>query len=153
MKKTDIGVCAVMYGVCLFFLSMTLSLPKAARIYPLCIIVLLAALTTLQAFNMFRAARRAKRGLGGAVTSGLEDFKDFLPRQFFPLFALIVDYLALMPYIGFYLSSALFVAGSLIFLRVKWWQILLAGGALLLLVYGAFTVFLGVRLPAGQLFM
>ena len=147
MKKTDIGVCAAMYGVCLFFLTMTMELPKAAQIYPLCIIVLLAALTTLQVFNMFRAARRE------CVTSGLEDFKDFLPGQFFTLLAMIVGYLVLMVYAGFYISSVAFVVGSLLFLRVKWWQILLAAGALLLLVYGAFTVFLGVRLPAGQLFM
>ncbi|MBQ9564428.1 MAG: tripartite tricarboxylate transporter TctB family protein [Synergistaceae bacterium] len=153
MKKTDIGVCAAMYGVCLFFLTMTLELPKAAQIYPLCIIVLLAALTTLQAFNMLRGALRARRGAGGAVTSGLEDFKDFVPRQFFPLFALIIGYLVLMPYVGFYLASTLFIVVSLVFLRVKWWQILLSAGALLLLVYGAFTVFLGVRLPVGSLFL
>ena len=151
MKKTDIGVCAAMYAVCAFFLSMTLKLPKAAQIYPLCIIVLLAVLTTLQAFNMFRAARRASRGLD-SVTSGLEDFKDFLPGQFFPLFAMIVGYLVLMVYVGFYISSVVFVAGSLLFLRVRWWQILLAASVLLALVYCAFTVFLGVRLPAGLLF-
>ena len=147
MKKTDIGVCAVMYGVCLFFLTMTLQLPKAAQIYPLCIIVLLAALTTLHVINMIVAAVRS------GVTSGLEDFKTFLPGQFFPLFIMIVAYLTLMPWVGFYLSSALFMAGSLLFLRVKVWQILLAGAVLLALVYGAFTVFLGVRLPVGQLFM
>ena len=146
MKKTDIGVCAVMYGVCLFFLTMTLQLPKAAQIYPLCIIVLLAALTTLHVINMIVAAVRS------GVTSGLEDFKDFLPGQFFPLFGMVVLYLVLMPWLGFYLSSALFMAGSLLFLRVKVWQILLAGAVLLALVYGAFTVFLGVRLPAGALF-
>ncbi|MCR5347741.1 MAG: tripartite tricarboxylate transporter TctB family protein [Fretibacterium sp.] len=146
MKKTDIGVCAVMYSVCLFFLTMTLQLPKAAQIYPLCIIVLLAALTTLHVINMVIAALRQ------GVTSGLEDFKDFLPAQFFPIFGMVMVYLALMPWVGFYLSSALFMLGALLFLRVKWWQILLAGIVLLALVYGAFTVFLGVRLPAGQLF-
>ena len=150
MKKTDIGVCAVMYGVCLFFLTMTLELPKAAQIYPLCIIVLLAALTTLQAFNMLRAAIRARSG-SDKVTSGLEDFKDFLPKQFFVLFAMIVIYLVLMPYVGFYISSLLFVLGSLVFLRVKFWQIALSAGVLLALVYFAFTVFLGVRRPAGVL--
>ena len=54
MKKTDIGVCAVMYGVCLFFLTMTLQLPKAAQIYPLCIIVLLAARADVQDFIYFQ---------------------------------------------------------------------------------------------------
>ncbi len=143
MKKTDIGVCAVMYAVCGFFLYETLHLPKSAQIYPLCIIAVLAALTSLQVFNMFRAAKRE------GVTSGLEDFKDFVPSQFFALLYMIIGYLALMYCIGFYLSSLIFVAATLIFLKVKWWQIVLTELALLLLVYFAFTRFLGVQLPAG----
>ena len=42
MKKTDIGVVAFVYAVALFFLSMTLKLPKPAQAYPLFIIVLAA---------------------------------------------------------------------------------------------------------------
>lgn len=146
MKKTDIGVCLVMYGVCAFFLYMTLQLPKAAQIYPLCVIALLAALTTLHVFNMIRAA--IKEG----VESGLDDFKDFVPSQFFTLFAMIVIYLAVMPYLGFYVASVLFMSASLIFLRVKLWQAVLAEIAIIALVYCAFTLFLEVRLPAGILF-
>ena len=44
MKKTDIGVVAFIYAVALFFLSMTLKLPKPAQAYPLFIIVLLLGL-------------------------------------------------------------------------------------------------------------
>ncbi|MBQ6776091.1 MAG: tripartite tricarboxylate transporter TctB family protein [Synergistaceae bacterium] len=146
MKKTDIGVCLVMYGVCAFFLYMTLQLPKAAQIYPLCVIALLAALTTLHVFNMIRAA--IKEG----VESGLDDFKDFVPSQFFTLFAMILIYLAVMPYLGFYVASVLFMSASLIFLRVKLWQAVLAEIAIIALVYCAFTLFLEVRLPAGILF-
>ena len=146
MKKTDIGVCLAMYAVCAFFLYMTLQLPKAAQIYPLCVIALLAALTTLHVFNMIRAA--IKEG----VESGLDDFKDFVPSQFFTLFAMIVIYLAVMPYLGFYVASVLFMSASLIFLRVKLWQAVLAEIAIIALVYCAFTLFLEVRLPAGILF-
>ena len=146
MKKTDIGVCLAMYGVCAFFLYMTLKLPKAAQIYPLCVISLLAALTTLYVFNMVKDA--VKEG----VTSGFEDFKDFVPKQFFIIFAMIVVYLAIMPYLGFYVSSIIFMSAVLIFLRVKLWQGLLAEIAILLLVYCAFSLFLEVRLPAGVLF-
>ena len=144
MKKTDIGVCLAMYGVCAFFLYMTLQLPKAAQIYPLCVNALLAALTTLHVFNMIRSAIRE------GVTSGLEDFKDFLPSQFFVLLAMIIIYLALMPYVGFYAASILFMSASLIFLRVKLWQIVLAEVAIFALVYCAFTLFLEVRLPVGS---
>ena len=34
MKKTDIGVVAFIYAVCLLFLVMTLRLPSAAQTYP-----------------------------------------------------------------------------------------------------------------------
>ena len=146
MKKTDIGVCTAMYGVCAFFLYMTLQLPKAAQIYPLCVISLLAALTTLHVFNMILSAIRY------GVESGLENFKDFIPSQFFILFGMILIYLALMPYLGFYISSILFMGASLIFLRVKLWQIVLSEAVIIALVYCAFTLFLEVRLPAGILF-
>lgn len=146
MKKTDIGVCLAMYAICAFFLYMTLNLPKAAQIYPLCIIVLLAALTTLHVINMIRAAIR------DGVTSGLEDFKNFISGQFFIIFALIIIYLVIMPYAGFYISSILFMSSTLLFLRVKLWQILLAEIVIIALVYCAFTLFLEVRLPAGTLF-
>lgn len=145
MKKTDIGVCLAMYCVCAFFLYMTLQLPKAAQIYPLCVISLLAALTTLHVFNMIRSAIRE------GVTSGLEDFKEFLPSQFFVILALIILYLASMPYLGFYVSSIIFMTASLLFLRVKIWQIILAELAIFILVYCAFTLFLEVRLPSGNL--
>ncbi len=145
MKKSDIGVCLVMYGVCAFFLYMTLQLPKAAQIYPLCVIALLAALTTLHVINMIIGALRE------GVTNGLENFRDFLPSQFFVLFAMILIYIASMPYIGFYVSSILFMALSLLFLRVKIWQIVLSEIAVFALVYCAFTLFLEVRLPSGTL--
>ena len=145
MKKSDIGVCIAMYAVCAFFLYMTLQLPKAAQIYPLCIIVLLAALTSLHVVNMIRGAIRE------GVTSGLDGFKDFLPSQFFTLLFMIVLYIALMPYLGFYITSILFMTASLLFLRVKLWQIVLAEIAIFVLVYCAFTLFLEVRLPVGEL--
>ena len=145
MKKTDVGVCLAMYGVCAFFLYMTLQLPKSAQIYPLCVISLLAALTTLHVVNMVRGAIRE------GVTSGLEDFTNFVPVQFFTLLGMIVLYIAAMPYLGFYVSSIVFMAASLLFLRVKVWQIVLAEIAIFVLVYCAFTLFLEVRLPAGSL--
>lgn len=145
MKKSDIGVCLVMYGVCAFFLYMTLQLPKAAQIYPLCVIALLAGLTTLHVINMIIGALRE------GVTDGLENFRDFLPSQFFVLLAMILIYIASMPYAGFYVSSILFMALSLLFLRVKIWQIVLSEIAVFVLVYCAFTLFLEVRLPSGTL--
>ncbi len=145
MKKSDIGVCLAMYAVCAFFLYMTLQLPQAAQIYPLCVIALLAGLTTLHVINMVRGAIREE------VTNGLEEFANFVPSQFFTLFVMILVYIAAMPYIGFYASSIIFMTASLLFLRVKVWQIVLAEIAIFVLVYCAFTLFLEVRLPEGSL--
>lgn len=146
MKKTDIGVVAFMYGVCLMFLVMTLRLPAAAQTYPLFIIVLLTGLTTVYVVQMVMAAK--KKG----VTSGLEDFADFLPKQFFPVLAMAILYLVVMYFAGFYIATLLFMAVCLLFLKVPKWQILLSVAVILALVYCAFTLFLQVRLPVGLLF-
>lgn len=146
MKKTDIGVVAFMYAVCALFLVMTLSLKPAAQTYPLFIIIILAALTTLYLVQMVIGAK--KKG----VTSGLEDFADFLPKQFFPILGMIIAYLVIMYFAGFYIATLLFMLGCLLFLKVPKWQMILTVAVVLVLVYCAFTMFLGVKLPAGLLF-
>lgn len=146
MKKTDIGVVAVFYAICAFFLVMTLQLPKAAQLYPLFIILLLAGLTTIYLVQMILKAKKE------GVTSGLEDFKDFLPRQFLPVLLMIVLYLAAMYFVGFYLSTLVFMAACLLYLKVPKWQSAITVAAIVALVYCAFTLFLRVKLPVGLLF-
>ena len=147
MKKTDIGVVGFMYGVCLLFLVMTLRLKKAAQTYPIFIITLLALLTTLYVYNMVRDAKR----LG--VTSGMEEvFGEMLPGQFIPVMAMIVFYLLAMYYVGFYPSTVVFMLGCLWFLKVPKGQMILSTLVVVCLVYAAFALFLGVKLPAGLLF-
>ena len=146
MKKTDIGVVAFIYAVCVLFLVMTLRLPAAAHTYPLFIIIMLAALTTLYVAQMLRAAKKS------GVTSGLEDFEGFLPRQFFPILGMVVLYLVVMYFAGFYIATLVFMVVCLLFLKVPKWQILLSTAVILVLVYCAFTLFLKVKLPVGLLF-
>ena len=146
MNKTDIGVVAFMYAVCALFLVMTLQLPKAAQTYPLFIIALLAALTTLYVAQMVRAAKRS------GVTTGLEDFEGFLPKQFFPVLGMVILYLVMMYFTGFYISTLVFMVICLLFLKVPKLQILLTTAVILVLVYCAFTLFLKVKLPVGLLF-
>ena len=146
MKKTDIGVVAFIYAVCALFLVMTLRLPAAAQTYPLFIIILLAALTTLYVAQMVRAAKKS------GVTTGLEDFQGFLPKQFFPILGMVILYLVMMYFTGFYISTLVFMVVCLLFLRFPQWQILMSAAVILALVYCAFTLFLKVRLPAGLLF-
>ena len=53
---------------------------------------------------------------------------------------------------GFYLATIVLMAASLLYLRVPKWQILISTIVIIGLVYGAFTMFLGVKLPVGLLF-
>ena len=46
MKRSDIGVTALVYAFTLFFLYMTLELPPDAQTYPLCLITGLLVLNT-----------------------------------------------------------------------------------------------------------
>lgn len=136
-----------MYGVCIMFLVMTLRLKKAAQTYPMFIIILLALLTTLYVYNMAKDAKR----LG--VTSGLEEvFGETLPGQFVPVMAMIVFYLIGMYFVGFYPSTIVFMLACLWFLKVPKWQILVSTLVVVCLVYAAFAMFLGVKLPMGLLF-
>ncbi len=147
MKKTDLGVVGFMYAVCIMFLAMTLNLKKEAQTYPLFIIVLLFLLTTAYLIQMLISAK--KKG----VTSGIKEiFADFLPKQFFPILAMIIGYLVAMYLVGFYISTVLLMIGCLVFLKVPKWQIVITTLVIIGLVYGAFTMFLGVKLPVGLLF-
>lgn len=146
MKKTDIGVVGFMYAVCILFLSMTLKLKKGAQTYPIFIISLLAALTTLYLIQMIVGAKK------NGVTSGAEDFEGFLPCQFFPLLGMIIGYLVVMYFVGFYISTITFMILSLLYLKISKIKIIITTIVLLLIVYGAFTMFLGVNLPMGLIF-
>jgi len=146
MKKTDIGVVGFMYAVCALFLVMTLQLKPAAQTYPLFIIILLAGLTTIYLVQMILGAKKT------GVTSGLEDFADFLPKQFFPVLAMVIGYLVLMYFVGFYIATLAFMVACLLYLKVPKLHIVISTAVILALVYCAFTLFLRVKLPAGLLF-
>ncbi len=146
MKKTDIGVVGFMYAICALFLVMTLQLKPAAQTYPLFIIVLLAGLTTIYLVQMVLGAKK------NGVTSGLEDFADFLPKQFFPVLAMVIGYLVLMYFVGFYIATLVFMVACLLYLKVPKLHIAITTVVILALVYCAFTLFLRVKLPAGLLF-
>ena len=144
MKKTDIGVVAFMYLVCGYFYSQTIHLKADSQTYPKFTITLLFALTTLYLVQMLVAAK--KHG----VESGVKEvFKDFQPAQFFVCLLGAVLYVVLMHFFGFYISTVIFMAAVLLYLRVPALYTVIAIVAIVALVYFAFGKFLGVRLPVG----
>ena len=146
MKKSDIGVVIVFYAICAFFYSQTIQLKSSIQTYPKFITIVLFGLTTLYVIQMIVRARQY------GVADAKEEFKDFQAKQFFVCLILTILYLLAVNYIGFYVSTLVFLVASLLFLRVKPLPTAIATVAILLLVYLAFTLFLKVKLPRGILF-
>ncbi len=147
MKKTDIGVVAFMYGVCICFLMMNRNLPADAQIYPKFIIAILGGLTTLYLIRMIIAAKKE------GVTNGFPElFKGFLPRQFFPILGMAIGYLAALYLIGFYPASIIFMILVLWFMNIRPLTIAITTVAIMLLVFITFNVVLKVSLLKGLVF-
>ena len=150
MKHSDIGVVAIMYGVCAFFCVMTLKLPRAAQVYPLCLEAGLALLNTLY---LGRCILRLRREGGGGLKNDLpEIFRGFQAGQFFFVALAGIAALFLMRWAGFYIAALAFLAGVMLFLKVPKKHLLITVGVLAILIYAVFTLFLKVPLPKGSLF-
>lgn len=150
MTRSDIGVIITVYAVCVLFLYMTLQLKAAAQIYPLALIGILALLDTLYLFTRLWKMRNMD---GKKIINDLgKIFSGFLPLQFFFVVGACIAYLVALYYLGFYLSSLIYLFVVMLFLKVKQWQLWLTIAILALMIYGVFTVFLKVPLPTGIIF-
>lgn len=152
MTRSDLGVVALIYATSLLFLYLTLQLTPAAQIYPLCLISGLALLNTLYFIKcLYKLAK--DRNLGSRLINDLpEIFKGFQPIQFFFVAATCVAYILCLYYLGFYLSSFIYLILVMWWLRVKWLQLCLTVVVMGCLIYGVFTLFLKVPLPKGIIF-
>lgn len=150
MTRSDIGVIISVYAICVLFLYLTLQLRETAQIYPSCLIGGLALLNTLYLGRCVLKARHA----GGAliINDFREVFKDFQGLQFFFVLGACIAYLVALYYLGFYLSSFIYLVAVMFFLRVKKIQLWLTVFFLGALIYCVFTLFLKVPLPQGIIF-
>ena len=141
MQKTDIGVVVFMYAVCGFFYAYSSKLSDSSRTYPKFTIALLFFLTSFYLVQMILNARRF------GVESGVDTvFAGFKPVQF------IVSVALILVYFGCFVSTTVFMLACLLFLRVPILATVISIVSIDLLIYLAFVLFLGVRLPAGILF-
>ena len=147
MKKTDIGVVAFMYAVCAFFYVYSYQLSDSSKSYPRFTIVLLFGLTTLYLVQMVISARRF------GVESGVDEiFAGFQPKQFFVSVALVVVYFFMMKYLGFFSATTIYLIAALAYLRVPVVHSVITVVGVDVMIYLAFVLFLGVKLPKGLLF-
>ncbi|MBO5567190.1 MAG: tripartite tricarboxylate transporter TctB family protein [Succinivibrio sp.] len=147
MKKSDIGVIAVIYAVAAFFYVQTNNLPEEAQTYPRCLIYAILGLNTL--YLILNIAKLSRQGL---VNDLPDIFSGFLKKQFFFVLFTGFLYVAAMFYVGFYLSTIIYLAGVMLVLHIPKLHILIAVVALSVVIYFVFTRFLKVPLPAGELF-
>ncbi|MDM8086801.1 hypothetical protein QUV44_01055 [Parasutterella secunda] len=75
-----------------------------------------------------------------------------MPLQFFGVFVAIGLYLVLMYFCGYYVSTALYLIGSLLFLKVPMKYNLMTVVVMIMMVTVVFSYFLKVPLPTGLLF-
>ena len=147
MKKTDIAVVGFMYAVCAFFYIYSYQLSDGSRTYPRFTIILLFGLTTIYLFQMILNARRF------GVESGVDEvFEGFKPAQFFICAVLAVVYFFLMKYLGFFSATVIYMIAALVYLRVPVVHSVITVVGVNVMIYLAFVMFLGVRLPKGLLF-
>ncbi len=148
MKKSDIPVVCVIYAIAIAFLIMTLQLPEAAQVYPMVLITALIFVNTLyliRTFLLFRQNHHVENDYSIV-------FHGFLPLQFFGVFLAIGLYLVLMYFCGYYISTILYLLGSLVFLKVPMKYNLMTVVVMVVMVAVVFSYFLKVPLPTGLLF-
>ena len=147
MKKTDIGVVGFMYAVCAFFYVYSFDLSDSSKSYPRFTIILLFGLTTLYLIQMVIKARKY------GVESGIDEiFAGFLPKQFFVSIALVVVYFFMMKFLGFFSATTIYLVAALVYLRVPVVHSVITVVGVDVMIYLAFVLFLGVKLPKGLLF-
>ena len=148
MKRSDFPVVAIIYGIALAFLIATLQLPEPAQTYPLVLISALIFLNTLYLIRSFLNFRKKQRIENDIPVI----YHGFLFKQFAGVFIWCVAYLVMMYFLGYYLSTVLFLVGSLLFMRVNILHIAMTTVVLGIMVWAVFSQFLHVPLPVGVLF-
>ena len=148
MKESDLCVIAVVYGVATWFLVMTLQLPPAAQSYPLILLTALYLCNTLflgkQLYSFYR--HRV------VLNDFRKLFAGFLPGQFFGGLAGCIIYMALVNYLGYYISSVLYLLLAQFFLKVKPIPAIISCACIMIVTYLVFSMFLHVPLPLGVWF-
>lgn len=148
MKRSDFPVVSIIYAIGFTFLIATLQLPEAAQTYPLVLITALLFLNTLYLIRSFLSFRRAQRIENDMPVI----FHGFLFKQFAGVFVWCLAYLVMMYFLGYYLSTVLFLVGSLLFMRVNIMHIAMTTVVFGIMVWAVFSQFLHVPLPVGVLF-
>lgn len=149
MKISDIAVSAAVYIIATWFLIMTLALPPDAQTYPLILITALYVTNTMFIGKRFYVYFEDKLHVENDLP---KLFEGFLAKQFFTVFIGCIAYLAVLNFLGYYLSSVLYLLAMQFLLKVRPIPAVISCVCMMVVTYLVFSMFLKVPLPVGSLF-
>ena len=143
--------------ICVVGMIQTSQYPARAAEWPMWMWGLLAALSAVLLFNSVRAAKTAAPDDTEPKTESDEDPTPASPThkglRITINIGLIVALVILVPILGFFTATGLFLVVSMFYLGIRpVWLILAVTAGTLLVFYGVFEAFLGVLVPHGLLF-
>ena len=148
LKK--IAIPALTMAWCVYFITDAGSPSKKGNTFVWAVFVLLAVIFAVELFNEFRRAQAEKR----TVKNSPAEKKDYsgLIRSGI-LFGATLAYIIAMPYLGFLISTFIYLFAMFLFLKAKN-KIVVAVASVMLtgLMWFAFDYLLGVPLPKGIFF-
>ena len=138
-----------------FYINGATKLKAAAFHYPRYIIIGVAVCSIILIFEGITKMSKAKAA--GEAEAAAEEGKVVITRETVINLALVcamtVAYIALLNILGYILTTILFIAGTLLVLRVKKiWLIVLVSVGVTMFLYFMFNNFLSVTLPIGEVF-
>ena len=162
MKLGRDGVAGLIFlGLSVVLLFMTRGLPQSALVpigpdfYPRIVLVITAALSVMLIIADVLARRRSRGETAAAIadTTAAPEKRNYrLVAMTFTVFAI---YVLLLPYLGFRISTFMFVAAlQAVIERPRGWRrwaiIIITALATVIVTYLAFEVYLSVLLPRGR---
>ena len=144
--------------VCIIGMSATATYPERAAEWPMWMWGSLAVLSVVLLFNSMRQAYSAKPETAASSETMSDDdqpsgFSMSRSVRIAINIGLIILLVLLVPILGFFTATGLFLCVSMFYLGIRpVWLILAVTVGTLLVFYGVFEAFLGVLVPHGLIF-
>ena len=166
MKNKNLGdviISGAVLALCAFFCVESSGYAYEVKVFPRLFLIILA-LTSLgiliravMAYTRERRLAAAEKAAGAAVEEYDDKGTDLKPviLQMLPFIGLlfILAYIICIQFIGFFVSTAIFMLAFMRFLQMKkWWLMVAITVGVEIFIYLAFVLAFAIRLPAGILF-
>ena len=167
MKNKNLGdilISASLILLCGFFWMESADYAEEVRVFPrlfLLIIAITSLIVLLRATRRFINSQKAVAAEKAAGTYAEEPYDDEgtdlspLAKQLLPFAGLlfVLIYCICIQYIGFFVSTAVFMLAFMRFLQMKkWWLMIAIAVGMDIVTYVLFVIVFAIRMPSGLLF-